>query len=141
MKISRIFTFLAFILSLSVSHAQLSTISLSAGQRYALALRSDGSVWAWGTNQVGELGLGTNLLISSPNRILNLTNVIALSAGPLHSLAVQSNGTVMAWGFNGDGRLGNGTFNNASNAVMVAALTNTLTVAAGGTHSLAALAD
>ena len=141
MKTSRIFCFFAFIVSLSVSHAQLSTISMSAGQRSALALRSDGTVWAWGTNQVGELGLGTNTLISSPKRVSNLTNVIAISAGPLHSLAVQGDGTVMAWGANGNGRLGNGTFNNASNPVAVATITNAITVAAGGNHSLAVLAD
>ncbi|HEV2329300.1 MAG TPA: hypothetical protein VGY56_10990 [Verrucomicrobiae bacterium] len=130
-------------LSMIVAHGQtnLTTLSLSAGQRHALALRSDGSVWAWGTNQFGELGLGTNALILAPTRIASITNVIAISAGPLHSLAVEGNGTVWAWGTNNDGRLGSGNFVTASNPVAVAVITNATLVAAGGNHSLALLAN
>src|SRR5580658_9125092 len=112
MQTKRVLYFLILLLGIGIAHGQtnLSTLALSAGQRHGLALRSDGSVWAWGTNQVGELGLGTNQLVMWPTRISSITNIISISAGPLHSLAVQSNGTVWAWGTNVDGRLGNGTF-------------------------------
>lgn len=143
MQTKRLVHFFVLLLSIAVAHGQtnLTTLSLSAGQRHALALRSDGSVWAWGTNQFGELGLGTNTIISAPTRIASITNVISISAGPLHSLAVESNGTVWAWGTNNDGRLGSGNFLTASNPVAVANITNAIMVAAGGNHSLALLAN
>lgn len=119
----------------------LATQAISAGQKYGLALRSDGTVWSWGTNRVGELGQGTNSLVLSPRRISSLSNLLAIAAGPQHALAVGSNGTVWAWGMNSDGRLGNGTSVNTSNPVVVSTITNAITVAAGATHSLAALSD
>lgn len=139
----RLIPVFTLLLSLVMAHGQtnLTTLSLSAGQRHGLALRSDGSVWAWGTNQFGELGLGTNTLILAPTRIASITNVIDISAGPLHSLAVEGNGTVWAWGTNNDGRLGSGNFITASNPVAVAVITNAISVAAGGNHSLALLAN
>lgn len=119
----------------------LTTQAISAGQRHGLALRSDGTVWSWGTNRVGELGQGTNSLVLSPRRISSLSNMLAIAAGPQHSLAVSSNGAVWAWGTNFDGRLGSGNFTSASNPVAVATITNAIAVAAGATHSLAALSD
>jgi RHS repeat-associated protein len=143
MQTKRVIHFFILLLSIAVARGQtnLTTLSLSAGQRHALALRSDGSVWAWGTNQFGELGLGTNTLVSSPTRIASITNVISISAGPLHSLVVESNGTVWAWGTNNDGRLGSGNFITASNPVSVTRITNAVMAAAGGNHSLAVLAN
>ena len=129
---------------LAASHAQttnLSTVSLSAGQKFGLTLRSDGSVWAWGTNQLGELGLGTNALAMWPTRIAGVSNVTFIATGTFHSLAVQGNGTVNSWGLNSDGRLGNGNFTSSSNPVVVTRITNAVAVSAGGNHSLALLAN
>ncbi|MGA2279196.1 MAG: glycohydrolase toxin TNT-related protein [Verrucomicrobiota bacterium] len=139
----RLVHFFALLLGVAIAHGQtnLTTLALSAGQKYALSLRSDGSVWAWGTNQVGEVGLGTNALVLWPTRISSITNIVSISAGSLHSLAAQNNGTVWAWGLNSDGRLGNGNFNTASNPVTVTRITNAVAVSAGGNHSLALLAN
>ncbi|MCX7722211.1 MAG: DUF6531 domain-containing protein, partial [Verrucomicrobiae bacterium] len=107
----------------------------------ALALRSDGTVWSWGTNLIGELGLGTNAFTPSPRRIVSLSNIVAISAGPLHSLAVEKTGAVWAWGTNGNGRLGTGNSLNASNPVAVLVISNAIDVAAGANHSLAVLSN
>jgi RHS repeat-associated protein len=132
---------LAFCTSGSLHADPLSTSAVSVGAHHGLALRSDGSVWSWGTNAIGELGLGTNSQSLSPKRISSLSNMAAISAGPLHSLAVATNGQAWAWGNNVDGRLGSGNFLNASNPVPVSLLTNVISVSAGVTHSLAVLAD
>ena len=143
MKLHRLLLCAIVLLSQIASHGQtaLTTVQLSAGQKFGLTLRSDGSVWAWGTNQVGEVGLGTNTLVLWPTRIASVTNAVSISAGSLHSLAAQGNGTVWAWGLNSDGRLGNGNFNTASNPVAVTRITNAVMVSAGGSHSLALLAN
>ena len=143
MQTKRLIYLFTFLLSVAIARGQtnLTTLAVSAGQAHALALRSDGSVWAWGTNRDGELGLGTNNLVSAPQRVANVTNIISISAGALHSLAVQSNGIVWAWGLNTDGRLGNGTSTTSTNPVPVSRITNAVMVAAGGNHSLAVLAN
>src|SRR5438128_2213736 len=69
---------------------QLTTLAVSAGDIHALALRSDGTVWAWGTNRIGELGLGGTLLTPFPMHISRLSNMVGIAAGPLHSVTVQS---------------------------------------------------
>src|SRR5947209_17253091 len=84
----------------------LTTTAVSAGDMDGLALRSDGTVWAWGTNRIGELGVGTTASTLFPMHVSRMSNIVGIAAGPLHSLAVQSNGTVWAWGTNGGGQLG-----------------------------------
>jgi alpha-tubulin suppressor-like RCC1 family protein len=83
-------------------------VAITAGANYALALSSDGSVYATGENIIGELGLGDEIrrnvftLVSS----LSDKNIIAISAGDIHSLALSSKGKVYATGANSYGRLG-----------------------------------
>jgi alpha-tubulin suppressor-like RCC1 family protein len=82
---------------------------ISSGNDHALALRANGTVMAWGFNDLGQLGDGTteNRLIPSP--VPGLTDVVAVAVAGATSLALRANGTVMAWGDNGFGGLGNGT--------------------------------
>ena len=74
-----------------------------------MAARSDGTVWAWGDNRVGELGDGTTTDRLAPVQVTGLTGVTQVAAGCTHSLALRSDGTVWAWGANGAGQLGRGT--------------------------------
>jgi RHS repeat-associated protein len=119
----------------------LTTRSVSAGSAHGLAVRSDGTVWAWGTNRIGELGLGNVTLVNAPRRITSLSGIQSVSAGPLHTLAVSASGQVWAWGTNGNGRLGTGNFVNTNAPAQVLVITNATGVAAGAHHSLAVLAD
>src|ERR1019366_4189665 len=77
-----------------------------------VALKSDGTVVAWGYNGDGELGDGTGLDSPTPVAVPTLTNVTAVAAGDYHALAVKSDGTVVGWGYNVDGELGDGTTTN-----------------------------
>jgi alpha-tubulin suppressor-like RCC1 family protein len=66
-------------------------------------------VWAWGTNQFGQLGTGNFLSSNVPVQVSGLAGVTAIGAGAAFSLAVKSDGTVWAWGSGESGQLGNGT--------------------------------
>ena len=85
-------------------------IAISAGTRFSVALKKDGSLWTWGNNGFGQLGDGSMNDRSSPQRILPAgSGVIALATGVSHTLALKKNGSVWAWGTNNAGQLGNGT--------------------------------
>ena len=84
-------------------------ISVAAGYGHALALKSDGTVWAWGKNDNGQLGLGDTTNRNRAVQVPGLNNVVAIAAGSDHSLAVRSDGMVFAWGRNAYGQLGDGT--------------------------------
>jgi len=92
---------------------------IAAGGSHSLALKDDGTVWAWGLNQFGELGNGTTGVpnsSSTPVQVKDphdpsgyLSGVKAIAAGSAHGLALKDDGTVWAWGSNQSGQLGNGT--------------------------------
>ncbi len=144
MKLSQtVRIFCLFLIGTVILHAdswQMTTLGIAAGQSQALALRSDGSVWTWGTNQVGEMGISNLTGSYFPLRISGVSNVTGIAAGWQHSLAVESNGTVWAWGANNGGQLGNGNNNNIV-PVPVTGITNAVAVSGGSAHSLALLAN
>ena len=72
---------------------------------HALSIKDDGSLWAWGFNNNGQLGDLTLVNKSSPVRIGVNTDWVSVSAGYLHSLAIKSNGTLWGWGSNNFGQL------------------------------------
>ena len=84
-------------------------IAIACGAYHAVALRDDATVWAWGSNEYGQLGDGTTTDRNTPVEVSGLTNVIAISCGNRHSIALKSDGTVWAWGRNNKSQLGDGT--------------------------------
>ncbi len=106
------------------------------GGSHSLALKNDGSVWAWGYNANGQLGNGTYADSDVPVEVL--TGAKGIAAGGWHSMAISSsNGTVAAWGLNNQGQIGNGTLSTSGVPVMVSNITGMTHIAAGGYHSLA----
>ncbi|GIW30306.1 MAG: hypothetical protein KatS3mg071_0480 [Meiothermus sp.] len=116
-------------------------IALAAGDDHTLALKADGSVWAWGDNPNGELGTGDNTPYSVPTAVPNLTGVKSIAAGGNHSVALLADGTVRTWGFNNHGQLGNGSNTNSNVPVAVTGLTDVVGIAAGYEFTLAVLSD
>jgi len=110
---------------------------LAAGWYHSLAIKTDGSLWAWGYNGAGQLGDGTTTQRLTPVQVL--TEVAAVVAGFEHSLAIKTDGSLWAWGVNYYGGLGDGTTTNRSTPVQV--LTGVAAVSGGGYHSLAIKTD
>jgi len=117
-------------------------VQVSAGDYHGLALRSDGTVWAWGRGIQGQLGNGALSTSGTPVQVFGLTGVVAVSAGIDDSLALRSDGTVWAWGADQFGELGNGTTADTQpTPVQVRGLTGVTKIAAGGHFALALRSD
>uniref|UniRef100_UPI003CCCEC74 hypothetical protein n=1 Tax=Verrucomicrobium spinosum TaxID=2736 RepID=UPI003CCCEC74 len=65
-------------------------MDLAAGSLHSLALKSDGTVWAFGANFEGQLGDGTNTMRLTAVQVSALTDVVAIAAAGRHSLALKS---------------------------------------------------
>ena len=112
-------------------------LKVAAGGYHTLALKSDGTVWAWGYNSYGQLGTGAGPISNVPVQVPGLANITDIGAGLSFSLAVGSGGTVYAWGRNNLGQLGNGTYTNSSSPVQVSGLTGVVSVSGGQGHCAA----
>jgi uncharacterized repeat protein (TIGR03803 family)/autotransporter-associated beta strand protein len=109
---------------------------------YSLAVKGDGSIWAWGDNTYGELGVGSFTSSNTPVQVPTPSGMIAVvgSRGD-QTLALKNDGTLWSWGFNDHGQLGNSTTANSNLPAPVANLTGVITVAAGYSQSLAVKSD
>jgi alpha-tubulin suppressor-like RCC1 family protein len=127
-------------------------IQASAGGNHSLGVRANGTLWAWGANNIfgtgGLLGDNTTVNKSSPVSVVGgFTDWIQASAGSYHSLGVRANGTLWAWGSNGfasapPGQLGdNTTVNKSSPVSVVGGFTDWIQASAGFYHSLGVRAN
>lgn len=134
------------------------TVKIAAGGYHSLALKSDGTVVAWGENAFGQTDVpsglndvvaiagGTfhSLALKSDGTVVawgdnrgrqstvptGLNGVVAIAGGGYHSLALKSDGTVVAWGYSGYGQ-----------TTVPTGLSSIVSIAAGGSHSLALKSD
>ncbi len=111
--------------------------AITAAGQHSLAVKRDGTVWAWGSNEHGQLGDGTRSLRRSPVQVEGLSGVIAIATSEHHSLALRGDGTVWAWGSGATGILGNGQSSDQLAPVQVVDLQAAVAIAAGGHSSLA----
>jgi alpha-tubulin suppressor-like RCC1 family protein len=122
---------------------------LGAGGAFSLAVKADGSLWAWGRNFYGQLGIHSKddhtvpYQVHGPGDVGYLTDVVDVAGGDSHSLALKSDGTVWAWGYGGHGQLGIHTKDDHTVPYQVHGpgdvgyLTGIIKVAAGANFSLA----
>jgi alpha-tubulin suppressor-like RCC1 family protein len=114
--------------------------ALAAGDGFSVVVQSDGAsgglVWAWGKNDVGQLGDGSTLTRLSPVRVPGADGARAVVAGPQHAFAVHADGTVRAWGGNAHRQTGVAAPAQLLTLRTVAPLAGTVHVAAGRDHGL-----
>lgn len=83
-------------------------VPVAGGSNHSLAIAKDGTVWAWGANSSGQLGIGDTTGHSGLVHVPGLTGIVAVSAGNEFSLALAGDGKLYAWGRNVQGQLGQG---------------------------------
>ena len=115
--------------------------AISAGHAHSVALKTDGSLWAWGNNSSGGLGDGTNIQRGTPVQIGANKDWLAISAGDVHSVALKTDGSLWAWGYNSNGQLGDGTNTNRNTPVQIGANKDWLAISAGDIHTIALKSD
>jgi len=111
--------------------------AIAAGRHHSVALRSDGSVWVWGSNTHGQLGDGGGVNRHEPARIPGLDAMSAIAAGGTHTLALNPDGKVWGWGRRSCFKRAEPLSAEELAPQQVRSLVNVLAIAAGGCHSLA----
>lgn len=106
--------------------------SIASGYYHNLALKSDGTLWAWGYNEYGQIGDGTTTDVHSPKQIGS--GYLSIATGYGHSLALKTDGSLWAWGLNDVGQLGDGSQTNSYLPKQIG--TGIKSIAAGGGHTL-----
>lgn len=117
---------------------------IKSGKDHALAIKEDTTVWSWGRNNIGQLGLTQRdeSAHSFPSKVGELSNIVDVAGGWFHSVALEGDGTVWTWGGNYKGQLGDGTNTPKSRPIQVKVqgtgfLTGIRAVAAGSEHTIA----
>ncbi|AEC01293.1 fimbrillin family protein [Parasphaerochaeta coccoides] len=116
---------------------------VSAGLYHTMILQKDGTLWATGRNNYGQLGVGAELTYTTSIPVQVMTDVAAVSAGEHHAIILKMDGTLWATGQNPYGQLGDGTMTNRSTPVQVKAsttpddfMTDVVAVFAGINHTI-----
>jgi alpha-tubulin suppressor-like RCC1 family protein len=96
--------------------------SVAAGRKQTFAVKTDGTLWAFGYNNYGQLGNNSIANTSSPVQIGSDTNWSKVNAGYFTTFAIKTNGTMWSWGRNDDGQLGQNNLTNISSPVQIGSL-------------------
>jgi alpha-tubulin suppressor-like RCC1 family protein len=112
--------------------------AVAAGSDFAMALRSDGTVWVWGSDADGQMGdcnacrPDEDAMWPTPTQVAGISNAVAIAAGPDYAVVLRADGTVVTWGDGFDGALGTGDsyVNSPWGPMQVPGLTNVVGIAA-----------
>lgn len=111
---------------------------LDVGDKHSVALLEDGTVWAWGNNRFGQIGIGSEeIYITRPTQILELQNIEQISVKLNHNVALDKGGKVWTWGSNYSGQIGNGTNVNQNKPMIVDGLPRITKIGTGYRFSMA----
>lgn len=114
-------------------------LQVSCGQYTTMAVKTDGTLWAWGSNNNGQLGLNSaTASFSSPTQVGALTNWLYVAASGYSGYGLKTDGTIWSWGAGSVGRLGLGNLTYYSSPKQIGALTNWTAIGAmaGGAFAI-----
>jgi len=98
-------------------------VTVSAASSHSLAIKADGTLWAWGSNNDGQLGIGSTSTSNRTSPIQVGTDndwvTLVAASSSSHSLAIKADGTLWAWGSNSRGQLGQGDTTNRTSPVRI----------------------
>jgi alpha-tubulin suppressor-like RCC1 family protein len=111
---------------------------VSAGGEFVIAIKHDSTLWSWGSNSQGTLGIGAGGNQFTPIQVGSDNDWVKISSGTQHTLALKADSTLWSWGNNQHGRLGRFGSTNTPQQV---GEDKWIDIAAGGFHSLGIKAD
>ncbi len=114
--------------------------SISTGSTYTVAIKTDGTLWAWGDNFTWHF-YGVTTSKNTPTQIGTANDWKSISVGNEHTIAIKTNGTLWAWGNNGKGQLGDGTTTYTFTPNQIGTATNWKSTSAGNLHTIAIKTD
>ena len=124
------------------SYGMTDVVQVVGGSYATYALRADGTVYSWGSNTDGALGMGTSTgTVTKPEQIPGLSGIVALAAGEDTAYALKTDGTVVGWGYNVDGEVGDGTTVERDAPVAVVGLSGVTALSAGWINGYALRSD
>jgi alpha-tubulin suppressor-like RCC1 family protein len=112
-------------------------LTVSAGNRFSLAIKTTGTLWAFGLNNTGQLGINNLVNQNLPVQVGTASNWFKIDAGDQHSLAIDNAGFIYAFGNNTFGQLGTGNFITSLIPILISSSNNWAEVSAGLDHSMA----
>ncbi len=112
-------------------------LTVSAGNRFSLAIKTNGTLYSFGLNNMGQLGINNTIDQNLPVQVGSASNWAKIDAGNQHALAIDNLGFIYAWGNNTFGQFGNGTNTNSLIPIVVSSANNWAEVSAGFDHSMA----
>lgn len=98
---------------------------VAGGYRHVVAVKTDGTLWSWGLNNYGQIGINSTVDKSSPTQVGTDTNWSKVAASFNASFAIKTTGSLWSWGTNNSGSLGQNTggVSNCSSPIQIGALT------------------
>jgi alpha-tubulin suppressor-like RCC1 family protein len=115
---------------------------VACGFGFTAAIKTDGTLWAWGSNANGQLGDNTVVPKSSPVQTMAGGAWKQVACGQAHMAAIKTDGTLWLWGYNGSGCLGDNTVVSKSSAVQtITGGTTWKQVSCSGTYTAAVKTD
>lgn len=110
---------------------------VKAGIGHIVALKNDGTLWAWGYNAYGQVGEGTSVIRNIPIQIGSENNWQFIDCGYDQSFAIKNDGTLWAWGQNDKGQLGDGTNTDRNSPIQISTENNWQQVSTGAYTTIA----
>jgi alpha-tubulin suppressor-like RCC1 family protein len=135
----RTITLLLTLISLQISAQCIQKVG--AGASCTFVIKTDGTLWAWGRNNYGQLGTGNTTNTAVKTQVGTATNWQSVEGGQFHTAAIKADGSLYTWGFNASGQLGINSTTNSNIPVQVSGGNVWKSVGAGYDHTVAIRTD